>query len=241
MANTNDQLVLICGPSASGKSASLRNILNPEGVMYFNCEAGKKLPFPTKFKQGTVVEPYQVHKGFEKAETKPNIHTLIVDSITFLMDMFETQHVYNAADTMKGWANFAQYFKTLMQYYVPSSKKTIIMTAHVQTILNESDMVLEKKVPIKGSLKANGVESYFSTVIASKVMPVEKLEPYSNKLLTITPEEEAVGIKYVFQTKLTKETVNERIRSSMGMWDTSETFIDNDIQLVMNRLKEYYN
>jgi len=37
----NDMLVLICGDSASGKSASLENLENPEGVMYLNCESGQ--------------------------------------------------------------------------------------------------------------------------------------------------------------------------------------------------------
>ena len=34
----NDHLVLISGKSATGKSASLMGIENPEGVMYLNCE-----------------------------------------------------------------------------------------------------------------------------------------------------------------------------------------------------------
>lgn len=37
---TNDQLVLICGQSATGKSASLRNIRNQENWMLLNTEAG---------------------------------------------------------------------------------------------------------------------------------------------------------------------------------------------------------
>lgn len=36
----NDYLVLLMGESASGKSASLRDIRKPEGVMYLNTEAG---------------------------------------------------------------------------------------------------------------------------------------------------------------------------------------------------------
>ena len=34
----NDNLVLISGKSATGKSACLMNIKNPEGVIYLNCE-----------------------------------------------------------------------------------------------------------------------------------------------------------------------------------------------------------
>ena len=41
----NDNLVLLGGMSAAGKSASLMGIEKPEGVIYLNCEAGKKLPF----------------------------------------------------------------------------------------------------------------------------------------------------------------------------------------------------
>ena len=36
----NDNLVLIGGWSGAGKSASLMNLQNQEGVLYLNCEAG---------------------------------------------------------------------------------------------------------------------------------------------------------------------------------------------------------
>ena len=41
--------------------------------------------------------------------------------------------------------------------------------------------------------------------------------------------------------QLTKETVNERIRSPMGMWPRNETYIDNNLQNVINRLHKYYS
>ena len=56
MSDTNDHLVLLCGKSATGKSASLMGLKNPEGVLYLNCESGKRLPFKAKFiqKQGEI-------------------------------------------------------------------------------------------------------------------------------------------------------------------------------------------
>ena len=99
---------------------------------------------------------------------------------------------------------------------------------------------METKVPVKGSLKNNGIESYFTVVIASKKVPLKVLANYKSDLLTITPEEEALGFKYVFQTKITKDTVNERLRGPLGLFDTKETFIDNNLQLVLNRLQDYY-
>ena len=50
MSELNTQLVLISGMSATGKSASLRNLRNQEKWFYANCEAGKSLPFKNKFK-----------------------------------------------------------------------------------------------------------------------------------------------------------------------------------------------
>ena len=142
---------------------------------------------------------------------------------------------------MKAWGDFAQYFKTLMQQHVAKSTKNVIFIAHTSDTMNESEMIMETKVPVKGSLKNNGIESYFTIVLASKKVTLKTLKDYKSDLLTITPEEEALGYKYVFQTKLTKETVNERLRGPLGLWDTKETYIDNNVQLVMNRLHEYYD
>jgi len=213
---------------------------NPEGVMYLNCEAGKKLPFRAKFQQFTITDPLQVYEAFEVAETKSDIHTIVIDSQTYLMDMYESVYVLGSADTQKAWGEFSQYFKRLMQQYVAGSSKNVIFTAHTLDTLNTAEMVMETKVPVKGSLKNNGIESYFSLVLAAKKVPLKTLKDYSSDLLTITPEEEALGFKFVYQTKITKDTVNERLRGPLGLFDTKETYIDNNMQLVLDRLHEYY-
>jgi hypothetical protein len=238
--HVNDNLVLLCGKSATGKSASLMGLKDPAGVMYLNCEAGKKLPFPAKFKQYTITDPLQVHEAFQAAEGMDNIHTIVVDSLTYLMDMYESLYIVNSANTMKAWGDFSQFYKTLMQQYVAKSTKNVIFIAHTADNLNENEMVMETKVPVKGSLKNNGIESYFTVVIASKKVALKALKDYKSELLTITPEEDSLGFKYVFQTKITKETVNERLRGPLGLFTTPETFIDNNMQLVLNRLKTYY-
>lgn len=236
----NDNLVLVVGKSATGKSACLMNLPDPAGVFYLNCEAGKKLPFRSKFREFTITDPLQVYEAFQVAEQKPEVHTIVVDTVTYLLDMYESLYVVNAANGQKAWGDFAQYFKNLMQQYVAASTKNVIFLAHTAENLNESEAVMETRVPVKGSLKNNGIESFFSLVIATKKMKIKDLQQYANPLLVITPEEEALGYKHVFQTRLTKETVGERLRGPMGMWDKAETFIDNDIQKVLGRLHEYY-
>lgn len=236
----NDNLVLLGGKSAAGKSASLMGLANPGGVLYLNCESGKKLPFKSRFIEKVVTDPMQIYEAFEWAEGQPTVHTIVIDSLTYLLDMYESLYVLNAANTMQAWGTFAQYFKVLMQQHVAKSAKNVIFTAHTADKLNEGEMVMETSVPVKGSLKNNGIESYFSVVIASKKVPLKTLKDYKSELLNVTPEEEALGFKYVFQTKLTKETVNERLRGPLGLFDTKETFIDNNMQLVLDRLHAYY-
>jgi hypothetical protein len=239
--NMNDHLVLISGKSSTGKSASLMDMLDPKGVMYLNCENNKKLPFKSGFQEFPITDPYQVYEGFTAAETMPAVHTIVIDTATYLMDMFETVHVLTrGTNTMKAWGEYAQFFKKLMSQYVAKSTKNVIVLAHSMDILNEQEMAMETLVKVKGSLMNQGIESFFSTVLSSKKVQITKLAGYENKLLNITDEEEALGFKYVFQTRLTKETVNERMRSSLGMWTVAETYIDNSVQSVIDRLQDYY-
>lgn len=174
MSQQNDHLVLIGGKSGGGKSASLRNLPEPEGVLYLNCEAGKKLPFAAKFRKGPdgqtgfkITDPYQVYDAFDFAEKQGNsIHTIVVDSQTFLMDMFESVHVIPAADTQKAWGMYQQYYKNLMQQYVAGSSKNVIFTAHIIDVLNDSEHVMETKVPVKGALKNQGIEALENSAAA---------------------------------------------------------------------------
>jgi hypothetical protein len=238
--NINDQLVLIAGSSATGKSVSLQNLENPEGAMYLGTESGKRLPFKSKFKSLTVTDPHQVLQAFDQAEAMDNIHTIIIDSLTFLMEMYESMYVITSANTMKAWGDYAQFFKTMMQQKVAASNKTVIFTAHNKEELDEGIGAMVQQVPIKGALKGNGLESYFSCVVYTRVMPIAKLKDYENSMLTITEEEEMLGFKHVFQTRKTKDMANSRIRGPMGLFSVKETFIDNDAQKLMTHIKEYY-
>jgi len=156
------------------------------------------------------------------------------------MEMYESQYVLTAADVFKGWSNYAQFYKTMMQDQVAKPTKNIVFITHTMDVMNEAEMVSETKATVKGSLKNVGMESYFTTVISSKKVTLNTLSAYENPLLTITDDDEILGFKYVFQTRLTKNTVNEKMRSHLGLWSKEETFIDNDLQQVLDRINEYY-
>ena len=218
----NNNLVLLCGKSATGKSASLQMLKDPEGVMYLNCENNKKLPFRSKFQEFTITDPTDVPDAIDSVQDNKKIHTIVIDSLTYLMDMFESTKVLTSTNTMKAWGQYAQFMKNMMAQNVANSNKNIIFIAHTSDIFNESEMVNETMVKVKGSLMNTGVESYFSTVIGCKKVPLKNLETYKSDLLSYNDEEKLLEYKYVYQTKLTKDTVNERIRSPMRMWDTQD-------------------
>lgn len=249
----NDQLVLIVGESGVGKSASLRNIRDQEDWLYLGTEAGKRLPFKNKFERHIITDPYQVHEAFDYATfgiigdtpadnvPKPeNNKGIITDSLTFLMDMFETNYVLNAANTMTAWGAYQQFFKILLQQKVAAYGKPVVFTAHVKEELNEKTAEMKTSVPIKGALKGNGVEAYFSTVVSAKKVELKLLEKYGNDLLTISDEEKELGYKHVFQTRPTKTTTGERIRSPMGLFSREQTYMDNDVQLLLDHLTAFY-
>jgi hypothetical protein len=235
---SNDNLILVSGESATGKSASLMNLRDPESVMYLNCE-GKKLPFKSKFKTITITDPLQVTQAIAAAENMPDIKVIIIDTQTFMMDMYESIHVLTSTNTMSAWGQYAQFFRTLMLDTVSKSTKDIVFLAHTLTTYNE-DNIQEVKVPVKGALKNNGIESFFTSVISTKKVPLKILDGYKNDMLNITEDEKLLGFKYCFQTKLTKQTVNERIRAPMGMFTRDETYTDNDLQVVLDHLHNYY-
>ena len=196
----NNHLVLISGKSATGKTASLRNLKDPEKVIYLNAEANKALPFPAKFKQLTVTDPYQVFEAFDYAEAK-DFHTIVIDSLSFLMDMYESIHVVPAADGRKAWGSYAQFFKQLMQEYVAKSTKNIVFLAHTSDVYNEKEFIQETMVKVKGSLMNQGVEAYFSHVISTKKLSLKAVEEVNNPLLTITDDDKIAGVKYVLSNE----------------------------------------
>lgn len=236
----NDHLVLICGESGAGKSASLRNIQNQDRWMYLNCEAGKRLPFRNKFQSFKITDPYQVWEAFDHGIDNAEIDGVIIDTATFLLDMFETLYIARSTNSQQGWQDFQQFWKVLMNNRVVRFNKPTVILAHTKSEYDEGQLMMKTSVPVKGALKNQGLEAYFSTVVATLKMEIKHLKPYENALLNITPEEEALGYKHVFQTRPTKGTVGGRVRTPMEMFEVKETYIDNDVNLLMDRLKKFY-
>lgn len=244
MSTESPKSLLIAGESGAGKSFSLMNIKGPEGVLYLNCEGGKPLPFKNKFKRITIEDPLEVFDILEKvkADSKGRYHTIIFDTISFLMNRYESVHVIGAQNTMKAWGDYGQYFPKLIYDYVAPLEQHTIMLGHLEGVLNEETQRVEYKVPVKGALAKNGIEAYFTTVLYARKMAIKDIEKEAEEgpMLTITERDRNLGYKHVLQTRTTKQTVGDKIRSPWGLFKDDETYINNDVQAVIDRLKAYY-
>lgn len=239
---TNDQLILIAGEPATGKSASLMNIKGKDKWYYFNTESGKKLPFKNDFREIIITDPKAVLNYMDQLTANiDKVNGVIIDSVSFLMEQYETRYIYNSTDSRGAWGDYQQFFKQLLQDKIANFKKPVIITAHNRTERDGDSLVNSKtSVPVKGALKNIGIEAYFSLIVVSKIVSLVDLEPYQSELLNITPDDELVGYKHVFQTRVTKDTVGINIRSPMGMFTPAQSFMDNDTQLLLDWVNKYY-
>lgn len=238
MANHN--YVMICGESSTGKTTSLMNMKDPEGVLYLNCEINKPITFRNKFKDITITDPMQVYQAFQQAESREDIHTIVIDSLTFLMSMYETVYVSNAKDTRAAWGNYQKFFKELMYNYIAKSSKRIIVLAHTADTIDMDKGVMVTQVPVKGALRDLSVEAFFSIIVISKKMTVQELEQYPSDLLNISEREKALGYKYVFQVNPTQKTAHYRVRGPIGLFDDTVVYMDNDAEKLLGIIQEYY-
>jgi len=240
----SDNIVFLGGRSDTGKTASLRNLKNPEGVLYLNFES-KKPPFASKFKEQKVTDPYTLHSVMQRMidgeKGTEKFHTVIVDSITACMALYSTRYIgKDCQNKMQAWGEYGSFYEKWAKQQVPELKQNLIVLAHIDEYEEKATLNTYVQAVVQGKLKNIGLEADFGLVANTAVVDVETLKNFQNPLLNITEEEEIDGFKYVIQTRKTLETKDTKIRAPMGMWDKSETYIDSDVQHVLDRINQYY-
>jgi hypothetical protein len=238
MGTENKNVVCVMGEPNSGKSTSLRN-MDLSKVVYLNPD-NKEPPFKGKFMANMFIErATDVPAYIRDIEANPDVLGGVIDTVTKLMEMYERQMVVGAANGQQAWGEYGNFCRQMI-HQIKTGTKDYVVFAHEDKVLNEQRGVMESKIPIKGSVGKIGLEADFSIILASVQVPLKKLEGHKNDLLTVTPEEEQDGVKYVFVTRITKEFAGGKMRAPMGLWGRDELYIDNDLKKVFTRLKDFY-
>jgi len=235
-------IIMVGGRSDTGKTASLMNLRNPEGVMYLNFE-GKPPPFNSKFKEVTVTDPYTLQTVTNKLiETgTEKYHTLVVDSITACMALYSTKYIgKDCTNKMAAWGDYGSFYDKWGKQQLPLLQQQVIVLAHIADYEDKDTLDTYTQAVVQGKLKNIGLEADFGLVVNTVVMPVDKLKEFENPYLTITEEDEIEGFKYTIQTRRTKETSKTKIRSPIGMWERNETYINADVQIVLDKHSAFF-
>jgi len=241
-------IIFLGGRSDTGKTASLRFLKDPKGVLYLNFES-KDPPFPAEFKCQKVTDPYTLHTVsqaiIDKAKEGTNkFHTLVVDSITACMALYATKYIgKDCQNKMAAWGDYGSFYDKWAKQMLPQLEQivNVIVIAHIDEYEEKGTLKTYVQAPVQGRLKNIGLEADFGLVVHTTTVTTEELSKYQSPLLTVTEDDEIEGFKWVLQTLKTKETKDTKIRAPIGMWDRSETYINADIQLVLDKLNQYYS
>ena len=227
----------IVGLAASGKSTSIKHLTEQDKCIYANAEVGKRPPFKHEFNHMTVKNPVQFMETLEQLVASGKYNSYVIDSIDYLMEMYVTTHVLTSDNAYDSWNNYKNYFVKLMSLAESTPNSDWIFNAHVAL---DSDKRGGESwaIPAAGKLKRTGVESYFTNIVAASLVDIGALTP--NKYLNITPREELLGFKNVFQTQLTADVMDMKIRSPEGTWAPNEIYIDNNAQYVCDAINNFY-
>jgi len=157
MANNN--IVLITGEANSGKSTSLMFFDDPEKIMYLNTDK-KDLPFPHKFKKDIMLShPEKIISYIQQIEKQEKVTGVVLDTVTFLMNMYERMCVRTAADGRAAWGDYAAFYGDFIDQ-IKSGTKDYAILAHEDKVYNEDTMSFKSKIPVKGAVGKIGVEFF---------------------------------------------------------------------------------
>lgn len=154
----NKNIVLIMGKPNTGKSTALRNLKNQDKMVYLNADL-KELPFKNKFmKNVELSDALDVLNFIPQIEEAPEVEGAVLDTLTFLMSMYERQYVNNSPNTQKAWGDYGNFYKDFI-HAIKSGTKDYAILAHEDQFLNEQSMQMESRVPVKGAVGKVGVNS----------------------------------------------------------------------------------
>ncbi len=224
----NKKVLLINGPSGTGKTYSIKKLINKVGskVAYINLDGKTRLGFKGKSKIGKFIvpaDPLEVNQGIRELEEDPEIEYIIVDTLSFYLDQIEQKHVIFEHDSQGAWGKvYAASAKDLLHFANNVSTKSWIFMSHTQEG-EIKNFVTPTKSYAKGAVGRLGVEAYFDIVLYTDVFDDDSTED---------------GVGYRFQTRKTKESRGLSVKSPEGMFPSVFT-PDNDIIEVFKLIEAY--
>lgn len=239
VSRVSSECILIVGEATKGKTTSLNFLAEPEKAVYVNTDL-KRLPIKDRFLKHLFTN--DVDEAIEFIEyvcTLKKVNLILLDTITHLMRAFVKDKITKPNAGWDGWAANSVYYQSIIES-LKKSKADSIVLAHIEPVLDEDNVVVGNRIPVQGSPGKTGVESEFSVILQAEYFTLKEIKKFpKNDNLTITKDDKLRGGKYVFVTGKCKKLPLTLARGPLGFWKPNEVIIDNDVQLVLDRLRNY--
>lgn len=218
----------VLGPSGTGKSSSMRN-LDHENTLLINI-AEKEVPLPNskeKYKKKEWTSKGEAHnrvdthssnkieKVLKAADKSGDFKNVVIDDIQYLMSFEFMQRIKE-----KGWDKFQDialhFYNVIQKTRELRDDMNVFFLGHIS---EKDDGLKGLKTVGKATDQYLNPEGLFTMILQTDVFM----------------EEDNLSDRYKFMT----QSDGERIcRTPMGMFDSMH--IPNDLQLVVERMEEYY-
>ena len=213
------QIICVMGESGSGKTTSMRT-LDPATTYYIDCDKkglswkGWKAQYNKEnknyFKTDNQNTVMKLLHSINEADTTKHIKTVIVDTINGIMVADEMRR--SKEKGYDKWLDLACAIYDIVDYsLVMRDDLTVIFVAHTQTDRDDSGYSFTRIKTSGKKLDKITLESKFPVVLLAKV----------------------IDGKHVFETKANFSTS----KTPMGCFE--ETYIDNDISVVLKALEDF--
>jgi len=217
----NKKMILVVGPTGSGKTTSLRNLdKSKTAYIDFDRKAIKAFKDMDKFREWVKID-FVDHliPGLLGLEADPECDTIVIDTLSFALDMFVAQKIDTAADTRAAWGDYKKWYKELI-HLAKASKKSYIFLTHEKSVYNESAMETKTCAYAQGSISGM-IEADFAVVAYThKFVGSDGMPAFG---MLVGP---------------TKDTLALSAKSPMSMFD-SPLIPDNDVNILIKAADEY--
>lgn len=243
MAVKPGTVLCIMGLTGDGKTATCES-LDSKDTVYFNLEpAGNPLPFlAKKLRQFPVADPKELIAHMLNAANSGKFKTIIIDSQTVMMSVYEVLYVSTASPKEKWdrWADYGNLHSNfgLVLGTIKALGINIVVLNHMTYEKDEDGEVTREYANIKGASAKIGIAAAYTNIMRAKRMPTGTLQSYKNPLLKITEDEEDMQVKYVLQTKPLRGEFTSCICATKGVWGKQHAFIDGDAKQALEYLNK---
>ena len=226
---------MIIGRSGSGKTASMRNldpaktgVVNPDLEMFpfpmagYDTIMNGNAPDLMLSNYVKTVKPASVMATLNAWEQRPDIETIVLDTITHLLTNYYVN--FCLGQPYSGYKELGTAFMDVMDW-VGKSEKNVIIFGHVKKDFNdEGHLVTEMKSHGK-MIKEFEPESYFNMLMYAEVIKDEQ------------------GIRHVFRCEADNPSESVKVPTSFANnvgTPIFDRYIDNDLQFVLDELDKFY-